>query len=597
MNMGTKELVKVACVAILFTTTKVEPASPGPETFEASRITAQLKFLASDSLQGRRAGSRGGRVAADYIRNQFEALELMPAGDEGSFYQEFTFISDAVVGSSNFLKVICKDEIIEVTSGEKFAPLSSSANATVQGEVVFAGYGLRNEERGYDDFGQIELGGRIAMVLDDVPPHLEGAEAASGKFLLRKKAMLARESGAEGLLLVRGKDKEATLGRMKYDQIPGDVGIAYAEVTWDLAEQLLDCSGISLDSIAEHMERSQMPSSFILRDVTAELRTEVIKKRAVGRNVVAILRGSDPILKDQHIVIGAHYDHIGMESMEDGSRIIYNGADDNASGVVGLLELAAALSGTRPERSIVFAAFDAEELGALGSMHFTKNPPVPHEQLVAMVNMDMIGRMQDNTLIVSGYDTSPLWEGLLDEANEGIGLNLKKSAGGFGGSDHTSFYKDGIPVLFFFTGAHDDYNTPRDDWERINTDGEAVILAYIERVVEGIAHAGEPPPFKKSEVKTSGRERSGLSVYMGTVPDFAYEGEGFAIIGTKEGSPAERAGLRKGDIIVLMDGKAVRNIYDFMGVLSEHRPGDTISVTVTRGKRKASMEVTLESKK
>lgn len=340
------------------------------------------------------------------------------------------------------------------------------------------------------------------------------------------------------------------------------------------------------------------------------------EERVTGRNVVAILPGNDPVLKDEFLVIGAHFDHLGKKPGEGGGvEVIYNGADDNASGVAGLLELARTLRGARfywreeynvefppplndsgPRRSILFASFDAEEIGALGSLYFTKEPPVPLSKIIAMVNLDMIGRLNDRTLIVSGYDTSPDWDGLLDKANEGMGLDLKKSPGGFGGSDHTSFYKDNIPVLFFFTGAHDDYNTPNDDWERINVEGEVLVLDYVKRIVMEICERDARPLFSRSQAPAPGRGRTSLPVYVGTVPDFSYAGTGFAIIGAKEGSPAEKAGLVKGDVIVGIDGNEVKNIYDYMEFLKGKKPGDKAVFTVLRGGKKLSLEVTLAGK-
>jgi hypothetical protein len=458
---------------------------------------------------------------------------------------------------------------------------------TAEGTLVFVGYGWKNPEAGHDDFSGIDMEGTVAVALDGLPA---GREEIEEKLLLRKKALYAREAGAAGLLIVRWTENEEPLDRIEFDGIPGDVGIAFAQVSRKFAERIFGCGGQSI------IHPESTPSPRAMTNVSVSLRTDVIQKRATGRNVLAVLPGIDPALRDQYLVVGAHYDHIGMETSEDGGVIIFNGADDNASGVAGLLELATSLSVNRPRRSLLFVSFDAEELGALGSLHFMKNPTVPKEHITAMINLDMIGRMQDRKLVVSGSDTSPMWDELLETSKPGLDLDIRKSAGGFGGSDQTSFYKDDIPVLFFFTGAHDDYNTPNDDWDRINAEGEAVILEYVERVIVGIANSDEPPSFQRSEEGRGGRSRSSLSVYMGTVPDFTFEGEGFAIIGTKEGSPAEKAGLAQGDVIIRMGGVDVRNIYDFMGVLSDHKPGDVIDVEVRRGSEELSFPVTLEKK-
>jgi hypothetical protein len=564
------------------------PAQAG--RFDESCILEHIKFLASDDLEGRMGGSRGAQVASEYIKDRFKKLSLKPCGEDGSFFQEFTFVSDVIPGELNGLVVKCRGKTFTGNPGTDFFPMGSTANTTAEGRLVFIGYGLRNQEKGHDDFAGVDLEGAVAIAIEGIPAALEGTEESGSKLLIRKKAMLAREAGAIGLIIIRDKDSQEPIDQMKYDGIPGDVGIAYARLSWEFAEQILVCGGLPATS------PGSVPPSQVLDNMSAKLRTDVFRKRATGRNVLALLHGTDKKLRDQYVVVGAHHDHIGTGTAEDGSRIIYNGADDNASGVAGLLELAAALSVTRPRRSILLLSFDAEELGALGSLHFMNNPTVPKEKISAMVNLDMIGRMKEMILIASGYDTSPAWDEILDRANEGLDLEIKKSGGGFGGSDHTSFYKDDIPVLFFFTGAHDDYNTPYDDWDSINAEGEAIILEYVAMVIEGIGNADESPPFTRSHAGQRGGGRSSLSVYMGTVPDFTHEGEGFAIMGTKGGSPAEKAGLKKGDIITGMDGKEVRTIYDFMGVLSDKKPGDVITVVVQREGAELSLPVTLVKK-
>lgn len=578
--------------AVFFALGAPAAAVHAPREIEKSSIIEHLRVLASDSLEGRGAGTRGGHSASLYIQQEFGKLGLLPAGEAGGFFQEFPFTRDIAPGDSNILEVRYRGETLTAHAGTDFLPLSSSSTGTAEGPLLFAGYGLVNEEKGYDDWMGGMTHGAIALVLEGVPPVLEGFENAQGKPLVRKKAMLGREAGAAGILLVRGKDAGALAGT-KFDGIPDDVGIPYAEVTWAFAERICASGGVSLDSLAGHSGAAVMGEPEPFEDTSVKLSTEVDKVQGTGRNVLAVLPGRDPVFRDEYLVIGAHLDHLGKELGPEGEEIIYNGADDNASGVAGLLELARSLKAAGLRRSVLFAAFDAEEIGALGSLYFTKEPPVPLAKIVAMVNLDMIGRMKERTLIVSGYDTSPGWDGLLEKANEGIGLDLKKSPGGFGGSDHSSFYKESIPVLFFFTGAHDDYNTPRDDWERINVRGEVLILDYVEKVIEAICDQDARPTFARSREAPRAERRSAMPVYVGTVPDFAFSGTGFAIIGTKEGSPAEKAGLAKGDVIVRIDGKEVRNIYDYMSTLSGKKPGDRAVFTVLRGGSELSLEVTL----
>ncbi len=571
--------------------TMISPSgSTAAGRFTPDDIVEHIKFLASDSMEGRLGGSEGARAASEYIRDHFRKLGLKPAGENGGYFQEFTFVSEVVPGDSNELLVTCGDQAMEAKPGINFSPLGSSANGTVEGGLVFIRYGLKNEEKAYDDFAGVSLEGSIAIALEGVPTELSETEESRSDILLRKKAMLAREAGAGGLLIIREKDSETPKGELSYDGSPGDVGIPFVEVSWEFGAQSLACAGVTI------RDGEPIPPAKTLPSTTLRLTTDVLQVRATGRNVIATLEGSDPELLDQHLVLGAHFDHIGTETDKVGKKIIYNGADDNASGVAGLLEMAASLSASRPRRSILFIAFDAEELGALGSLHFMKEPTIPREKISAMVNLDMIGRMQDRVLVVSGYDTSPAWNDLLDRSSEGLDLDIKKSSGGFGGSDHTAFYKDDIPVLFFFTGAHDDYNTPNDDWDRINAEGEALVLEYVDRVLLAIGNTDAPPPFQRSEAARGSGGRGSLPVYMGTVPDFTHEGEGFAILGTKEGSPAEKAGLLKGDVIVRMDGTEVRNIYDFMGVLSGQKPGNVIDVVVIREGAEVTLPVTLGKK-
>jgi hypothetical protein len=562
--------------------------------FRPAAIVEHVRFLASDSLEGRRSGTPGGRIASEYVRDRFEAAGLEPAAGDGGFFQEYSFVSEVVPGAENALRISCGGKTFDAAVGVDFLPLGATANDMAEGPVVFVGYGLKDPQTGRDDYAGLDLDGAVALALAGAPSPPGGPdEAGDGPgddVRLRRKAMLAREAGAAALLIAGTVDGGDLPDRIEYDGTPVDVGIPFARVSRAIAGRILACGGLTPESAESTPSRA-------LGDATARVRTDVVRTRSTGRNVLARIPGRDPALRDRFVVVGAHYDHLGSRTSPDGGVRIFNGADDNASGVAGLLELAAALHAAPPRRSLLFAAFDGEELGALGSLQFMKAPTVPKDRIDAMINLDMIGRMQDRKLVVSGADTSPAWDELLERAGTGLDLEVRRSAGGFGGSDQTSFYKDGIPVLFFFTGAHDDYHQPTDDWDRIDAEGEALILEYAARCIEGIGNADEPPPFHRSEAgprHTGGR--SSLSVYLGTVPDFTYEGEGFAIIGTKAGSPADRAGLLKGDVIVRMDGRDVRNIYDFMGVLGDHSPGDVIDVVVAREGAERTLSVTLGKK-
>jgi hypothetical protein len=304
------------------------------------------------------------------------------------------------------------------------------------------------------------------------------------------------------------------------------------------------------------------------------------------------------------VVIGAHYDHLGLGATgslapsPEGKPHL--GADDNASGVAGLLELArrlAAAPGPR-RRSVYFVAFGAEELGTLGSAHFVRRPPIELAKITAMVNMDMIGRLRDDTLEVHGLGTSPAWKGLLEGANRGPGLKLKTREGGYGPSDHAPFYGAGLPVFFVFTGAHPDYHRPSDTADKVDTAGVVRVIDLVEGVVRPLADAPERLAFTRvpaEKEEMSGPSR-GFRVWVGGVPDYSEEGPGVRFSGVTPGSPAEKAGLRGGDVLVRFGSKEIRNIYDYTYVLGEHKPGEAVTLVVKRDGAEVSLELTLGSR-
>jgi Zn-dependent M28 family amino/carboxypeptidase len=317
--------------------------------------------------------------------------------------------------------------------------------------------------------------------------------------------------------------------------------------------------------------------------------------------VVGLLKGSDPTLKDEIVVIGAHYDHLGLGGPQSlapkALGEVHNGADDNASGTAGMLELAQAFAdrATDLKRSLLFMAFSGEEEGLLGSNYYVKHPLFPIERTVAMINMDMIGRLQDNKLIVQGVGTSPQWPPLLEEVNKQKKFDLKTTADGTGPSDHSSFYLKDIPVLFLFTGVHSDYHKPSDDYDKINTEGQARVVRFAYDVVSKIQSLPTRPEF----TKTSGSEqmgRRGFRVSLGVMPDYAEEVEGMKISGLRQGSPAERAGLKAGDIIVRLGSIQIKNIYDYTFALSPLKEGEEVEIEVLRNEQRLVMKITPEKR-
>ena len=323
-----------------------------------------------------------------------------------------------------------------------------------------------------------------------------------------------------------------------------------------------------------------------------------------ARNVLAALPGRDPALRDEWVVVGAHYDHLGLG--ERGSLApsprgqIHHGADDNASGTSGVLELAR-LAATRTrgfKRSVLFATFAGEELGLLGSSYFANHPTVPAGAMVAMINMDMIGRPRNGRVFVGGVGTSPALKPALDELNRRVGLQLDYSDSGFGSSDHTPFTVKQIPVLFFFSGLHGDYHKPTDTADKIDAQGARRVLSLVYLMVERLATDRSRPAWTAvAEDSPSGGGGAGYGPYFGSIPDFGDAGGGVLLADVRPGSPAAKAGLQAGDLLVEFDGKPIQNLYDFTDALRAKKPGDAVRVVVRRNGMPVTATVLLEARR
>ena len=304
-----------------------------------------------------------------------------------------------------------------------------------------------------------------------------------------------------------------------------------------------------------------------------------------GRNVVALLRGDDPNRRMEIVIVGAHYDHLGrgpFGSLEPEANEIHNGADDNASGVAALLEAADRLAHRQPPaRSILFIAFTGEEFGLLGSAYYAREPTIPLERTVAMLNLDMVGRLGSGQLIVYGVDTAAEWEELVSETAAELGLEVAFNGSGYGPSDHTSFYSQDIPVLHFFTNVHSEYHKPSDDWELIDVEGLFSVSALVAGIAERVAERPTRLTLQRTEAPPPARE-GGYGAYLGTVPDFAPVDFGVRLSGVSAGSPAEQAGMQKGDVLIRFDGEEIEDLYVFTDALRAHAPGDTVEVVVLR---------------
>lgn len=339
-------------------------------------------------------------------------------------------------------------------------------------------------------------------------------------------------------------------------------------------------------------------SFIIAHDAPAARGTPLAGAR--GRNVIGVLKGRDPALASEYLVIGAHYDHLGnggAGSLDpDSVGVPHNGADDNASGVAAMLEIARRLSLTRPARSVLFVAFSGEEEGLLGSAYYVKYPPVPNDSVVAMLNFDMVGRLKDDKLVIYGVETAREWRGLIDSLNTTAKFALTLQGDGYGPSDHTSFTLVKRPVLHFFTGTHPDYHRTTDDADRINLDGIARVAALAADVVRSAGNRGGPLTFVESAppaAAAGGSRSSGYGAYLGSIPDMTGNPGGVALSGVRAGSPAEIGGLKAGDIIVRIGTHLVPDLQAMTDALRAYAPGDTVEIAFRRDGTEQRVQVVL----
>ncbi len=611
-------------------------AKTTPAVFAPDVIKSEIGYLASDELRGRGSGEPGNDKAAQFVAQEFARNGLKPLGtakqrdpkaapDGSGYFQPFSFVAGRVVGKNNHLtfhypgknggvKVILKP-------GMNFEPSSISGSGSVEGKIVFVGYGIHAPKANHDDYDGIDVKDSVVVLLAGSPkddPHSPLADYAE----IYPKATQARDLGAKAVLVILPNAPEAQANsRTNFDNV-SDAGIPVLRLRRNAAEALLQSAGKNLNTLQQDANDGKNVSAAL--DTIAQAQVDVKKVEKVTANVIGMIEGSDPVLKNEYIVIGAHVDHLGMGGAgslaKSSAPAIHHGADDNASGAAGVMELARYFSegkgkrekrkeqktegsrlstinyqlSTRPKRSLVFMCFSGEELGLLGSDWYAKHPIVPLDKTVAMLNMDMIGRLRDNKLTVIGSGTAKEWDSLLDDVNKSAGFALGKSESGFGASDQQSFYTKNVPVLFFFTGTHSQYHTPEDTVDLINAEGESKVLQLVADCATRIANNPERPTFQRITLPTA--PSSGLRVYFGSVPDYAANVVGVQLNGVREGSPAEKAGLKAGDIIVKFGERTIKNVYDYTYALQDCRPGDTVQIEVKRGDAILKLNVTLAAR-
>ena len=609
--------------------------------FDAAQIKSEIAYLASDELRGRGSGEPGNEKAAQYVAQAFQRSGLKPLGtsrqrdpnahaDGSGYYQPFPFVAGRVVGKGNQLVVTAGGRRMAYKPNQEFEPSSISAGGQAEGGMVFVGYGIRAPKVNHDDYEGVDVKDKIVLLLAGNPnddPHSPLADYAD----IYRKATTARDLGAKAVLVVLPKKSDAQGATKSGFENASDAGLPVLRVRYDMAAswfspvpttppiaptalKTASNSGKSLPAkistfpaLVEDANAGKMVSAPLLAQ--ARLSADVKKIEKVSANIVGMIEGSDPALKNEYVVIGAHVDHLGMGGpgslAKSSAPAVHHGADDNASGAAGVMQLAqyfgkmknqAQTSSLNLKRSVIFICFSGEELGLLGSDWYSKHPLVPLDKTAAMLNMDMIGRLRDNKLTVIGSGTAKEWDGLLDDFNKSAGFALAKSESGFGASDQQSFYTKNVPVLFFFTGTHPQYHTPEDTVDLINAEGEAKVLQFVAECAHSIADNAARPTFQRIAAPDQNAPSRGLRVYFGSVPDYAAMVEGVQLNGVREGSPAEKAGLKAGDIIIKFGDRVIKNVYDYTYALQDYKPGDMAQVIVKRGDQTLKLNVTLAAR-
>lgn len=586
-------LARMGLFAVLFLTVVSCQPKADPLVNQEELMT-HIEYLASEELGGRYPGTVGDSMASDYIREQYKSYGLELIGENG--YQRIDIVTEVDLGSNNKVAWGTKEYIVE----EDFMPLSFTGNGEVKSVVSFAGYGITIDKPtfSFDDYSDLDVKGKIVILLEGGPKVEEGEDDPFLGFLSqRNKILNAKDHGAVGVILVAGPifDDKDELKFVKKKEAPSEIPVI--RLKRNVADELLKGSEETVEQL--ELKHSEGETGGFVLSETVSLQTDVVSNEVQTQNILGYLENPNNPDGDI-IVIGAHYDHLGMGGIGSSSRVpdtvaVHYGADDNASGVAALIEMAGSLSSKIDELpfSILFIAFAGEEMGLVGSKYYAENPILPIERVKAMFNMDMVGRLTDeHKLAVGGVGTAIEFAELLEEVNNGH-FNLAISTEGYGPSDHAAFYAKDLPVMYFSTGAHIDYHTPADSFDKINGQGLVEIVEFIEGVIIGMGEL-ETITYQDAGPKQQATARSRFKVTLGIMPDVTSNAnDGLRVEFVTEGRPAQRSGMQKGDRIIGMNGLPVTNIYDYMTRLQTLEEGQTVTVEVVRKEEKIILLVQL----
>jgi len=602
------------------------------------RIAADIRFLASDDLQGRGPGTSGLARAAEFIASRWQSLGLDTRIFGEGPYQVFNIAGSQTVAdlASNSLRIITSANSGETSNrelvlGQDFQPLSIGGSQTFEGGMCYVGYGITFNEAGlqYDDYASIDVRGKVVVILRKEPQQADprslfaGTSASKHAFFASKYANAVAHGASAVLFLNDGVSllgtrsiANATSGDVDTfaDRLPGieDAGrpngaptIPALFVRREVIETLITSqTNMNLYEMELATDQDLKPRSVELTGVQISGSVKLKAEPLEIKNVICRVPGVGA-LASETIVVGAHYDHVGMGgpgSLAPGVFSVHNGADDNASGTSALLELAQRLAPlmqeiSEPRRQIVLIAFTGEERGLLGSRHYVNHPRFPIESTVAMINMDMVGRLSDRQLIVYGTGTGTQFPELVDRANQSLGFRIRKQAEGYGPSDHQPFYERKVPVLHLFTGLHSDYHRPTDDFEKINTDGIAEITDMVYQMTTELAKSPGKPSYVavpgKADIRLPVARRARLGVRLVQFASDSDLSSSVQIESVGEDSPASKALLKPLDILIAIDQISIESPQSLIDTLSNKNPGDSVMLEIQRGNEKLRIPVQL----
>ncbi|HAN19380.1 MAG: hypothetical protein A2X13_01780 [Bacteroidetes bacterium GWC2_33_15] len=584
-NKQMKSKIKILLSFLLFSSCSIAQQTNTEITRE--ELYSHIKFLAGDSLKGRYPGTTEDKIAAEYIRNNFKYSNLNFVNQDG--LQDFEIITNLYLGDKNNLTF--KNGIYEPL--KDFTPVPFTANKELKATIVFTGYGfnIQTNDIQWNDYAAVDVTGKWVLILRGLPD----SDNPNSPYIMyssdRSKAILAKDNGAAGVIFVSGPVFDQADELILLENPQGNIDIPVIQIKRELADKILQNSSKTISQLETQLNNEKQPLSFFIdEEISACTNVELEKKETY--NIVSKLI-TDNSENAEFIVIGAHYDHLGYGGIGTGSRnpnitAIHYGADDNASGVASMLEIAERLSSNKEylKKNFLFIAFGAEEMGLIGSKYFTGNMPVNKEQIMAMINIDMVGRMKpDSSLQIGGVGTAIENDSLVNLINKNYNLRLGLSQEGYGPSDHSSFYSINIPVFFISTGAHTDYHTPGDSLGNINFNGLLTVTNFIYDLAYELGTSNTRLTYKDAGPKTPTGNRNGrnFKISLGIMPDFSgVVKNGLRVDLVIDNKPAQKGGMRTGDIIVAINGMPVGDVYEYMERLKSLKAGQIITVEVIR---------------